>query len=133
MYLLEVEDDVSSDGAVKKIHKILNHKSKERMYYAYRNPGKLLEEEKKTIDTVVDKCEICKKNSCSKSKPSVAVPRGTDSNSVVAVDLKVVGDKYILWMICGFTKFIRGIVLKDKTPESVIKGLHGAWCMNLGC
>ena len=81
---------------------------------------------------VLDKCKICKKNSHSKSKPSVAVPRGTDFNSIVAVDLKVVGDKYILWMICGFTMFIRGIVLKDKTPESVIKGLHRAWCMDLG-
>ena len=53
-------------------------------------------------------------------------------NSVVAVDLKVVGDKNILWTICGFTIFIRGIVMKDKTPESVIKGLHGAWCLDIG-
>ena len=44
---------------------------------------------------------------------------------MVAVDLKVIGDKNILWMICGFTKFIRGVVLKDKTPESVIQELHG--------
>jgi hypothetical protein len=35
-------------------------------------------------------------------------------------------------MICSFTKFIRGVVLKDKLPESIIKGLHGTWCMNLG-
>ena len=68
------------------------------MYYAYRNTGKLNEEVKKTVDTVVDKFEICKKNSHSKSRPSVAVPRGIDLNSVVAVDLKVVGKKYILWM-----------------------------------
>ena len=63
LYLVEKEDDVSSDGAVKKIHKILNHKSKEQMYYAYRNTGKLNEDTKKMIDAVVDKCEICKKNS----------------------------------------------------------------------
>ena len=57
--------------------------------------------------------------------------RKTDFNSVVAVDLKVVGDKNILWIICGFTKFKRGIVLKEKTPESVIRGLHGAWYMDI--
>ena len=62
----------------------------------------------------------------------VAVSIATGFNSVVAMDLKVVGDKYILWKICRFTKFIRGIRLKNKTPESVIKGLHGAWCMDLG-
>ena len=111
--LVEREVDVSSDGAVKKIHKILNHKSKEQMYYAYRNAEKLSEETKKMIDAVVDKCEICKKNVCSKPKPSVAISRSTDFNSVVAVDFKVVADVYILWMICTFTKFIRGIVLKN--------------------
>ena len=35
-------------------------------------------------------------------------------------------------MVCGFTKFIRGIVLKDKTPESVIKGLYREWCLDIG-
>ena len=38
------------------------------MYYAYRNAGKLMEETKKIIDDV-DKCEVCKRNSRSKSKP----------------------------------------------------------------
>ena len=79
-----------------------------QMYYAYRNAGKLTEETKNMIDAVVDKCEIYKKNVRSKPLPSVAMSRGTDFNSVVAVDFKVVGDKYIFWMICTFTKFIRG-------------------------
>ena len=51
---------------------------------------------------------------------------------MVAIDWKIVGDKNNLWMICGLTKFIRGIVLKDNTPKSVIKGLHGAWCLDIG-
>ena len=44
IYLVENEDDVSSDKTIQKIHKILNHKSKEQMHYAYRNAGKLNEE-----------------------------------------------------------------------------------------
>ena len=79
---------------------------------------------------MVEKYEFCKKNFCSRSRPSVVVPRATDFNTVVALDLKVIGDKNILWMIFGFAKFIRGIVLKDKTPETVIKGLHGYWVPN---
>ena len=51
---------------------------------------------------------------------------------MVSIDLKTIGDKYILWMICGFTKFARGVVLKNKTPETVMKALHGFWCMDLG-
>ena len=72
------EEDVSGEYAVRKIHKILNHKSKELMYYPYRNTGKLTKEVKKVIDNIIEKCEICKRNTHSRSKPSIAIPRATD-------------------------------------------------------
>ena len=99
------------------------------MYYAYRNAGKLNRETKKLIDEVVEKCGICKKNLKSKLKPLVAIPRAADFNSVVAIDLKSVGDRYILWMVCTFTKFVKGAVINDKRPETVMKALHKTWCM----
>ena len=119
------EDDVTTRKAVSKIHRILNHKRIEQMEYAYRNAGKLDTETRKMIREVVESCEICKKNTRSKSKPSVAISRATDFNSIIAIDLKEVGKESILWMICGFTHFIKGIVLKNKSPDSVLKGLHG--------
>ena len=76
------------------------------MHNAFRNAGKLNEEIRKKIDEIVDKCEICKMNGCSTSKPTVAIPKATDFNSMVAIDLKIVGDKYILWMVCACTRFI---------------------------
>ena len=96
IHLVEKEDDVKSEGVIKKIHRTLNHKSKEQLIYAYRNAGKLDEGIRKRINEIVDKCEICKKNSCSKLKPRVAIPKARDFNSEVAIDLKTVGDKYIL-------------------------------------
>ena len=35
-------------------------------------------------------------------------------------------------MVLAFTRMIKGIVLKDKTAKSVIKGLHRELCMNYG-
>ena len=35
-------------------------------------------------------------------------------------------------MVCAFTKFIKGIVIKDNNPETIINGLHEAWCLNVG-
>ena len=29
-------------------------------------------------------------------------------------------------------KFIRGRVLNDKNPGSIIKGIYEAWCINVG-
>merc|ERR1712055_702511 len=56
----------------------------------------------------------------------------TDFNSIVSFDLKSIGNKYILWMICTFTKFMKGIVVNNKNPDTIIKALHGAWCMDIG-
>ncbi len=128
IYMVEEEGEVNSEKLIQRVHKILNHKSKEQMHYAFRNAGKLNEETRKKIDEVVDKCEICKKNGCSKSMPIVAIPKATNFNSTVAIALRIVGDKYILWMVCACTRFMKGRVLKDKNPESIIKALHGGWC-----
>ena len=81
---------------------------------------------------MVKTCKICKRNKKSNSKPTLAIPRATDFNSVVAVDLKIVGNENILWMVCAFTRFIKGIVIKDKNPETIIKGIHEAWCLDVG-
>ena len=50
VFLVKEEKDVKSLKAVKKIHKVLNHKQKEQMYFAYRNAGKLDGDTKKIID-----------------------------------------------------------------------------------
>ena len=81
---------------------------------------------------MVRKCNVCRKNARSKSKPTVVIQRAKDFNSVVAIDLKVIEDENILWMVCAFTKFIKGIVIKDNNPETIINGLHEAWCLNVG-
>ena len=44
VHLVEKEEDVINLKAIRKIHKVLNHKSKEQMNYAFRNAGKLNEE-----------------------------------------------------------------------------------------
>ena len=98
IFLVENEDKVNSEEVIWKIHKILNHKSKEQMHYAFKNAGKLNEETRKKIDEEVDKCEIGKKNGCSKSKPTVAIPKATDFNSTVSIDLKIVGES----IYCGW-------------------------------
>merc|ERR1712237_112131 len=132
VFVVGEEKDIKSIDAVRRIHNKLNHKSKEQMLYAFQNAGKLDKTTRENIEKVLNDCDICKKNSRSKSKPSVVIPRATDFNSIVSIDLKSIGKKYILWMICTFTKFIKGVVVNDKNPETIIKALHNAWCMDIG-
>ena len=109
------ENDVNTRKSVCKIHRIMNHKKVDPMEYAYRNVGKLDSVTRKLIKEVVENCDICKKNRRSKPRPSVAIPRATDFNSVIAIDLKQFGKEIILWMFYGFTRFIKGIILKKKS------------------
>ena len=81
------------------------------------------------INEVVSKCEVCKMNGKSKPKPTVSMPHATEFNSVVAIDLKEIGNKYILWMVCIFTRFIQGVVIKDRKAETIVNALHTGWCM----
>ena len=77
---------------IKKINKTLNQKGKVQLIYAYKNAGKLDEGIRKKINEIVDKYIIYKKNSNSKPKPAVVIPKATEFNSIVAIDLKIMGD-----------------------------------------
>ena len=65
------------------------------------------------------------------AKPKAAWPKLTDFNQVVTLDLKEIkeGNKkaYILWMICGFTRFIRGAVIKTKDGVTTFESLMNNW------
>ena len=72
------------------------------MELAFRNAGRLDSQISKLIKEVVEGCNICQKNTRSRSKPSVVVPRATDFNYIVTLDLKEMGKKYMLWMVDAF-------------------------------
>ena len=75
---------------------------------------------------------ICKRNAKSNPKPTVVISRATDFKSVEAIDLKIVGNENILWRVCVFKRFIKGVVIKDKILETIIRGIHEAWCLDIG-
>ena len=102
------------------------------MEFAFRNGGRLDSELSKLIKEVVEGCSICQKNSRSRSKPSVAIPRATDFNSIVTLDLKEMGKKYIIWIVCAFSRLLDGVMLKDKKAETIMEKLEMEWCLRFG-
>ena len=56
----EVDADVS-ESVIKKIHKILNHKRKKQMNYAYNNAGKMTPQVRKWIDRGIRTCKVKKR------------------------------------------------------------------------
>ena len=66
------------------------------------------------------------------SKPSTTVPKCNDFNQIVTLDLKMWGTKYILWMVCSFTRFIKGVVIADKEGKTIMEAVVNQWNCNFG-
>ena len=62
----------------------------------------------------------------------VAIPRATDFNSIVTLDLKEMGKSYILWMVDAFSRVLVGAVIKDKKAETILEKLELEWCNKYG-
>ena len=132
VFFMKKEKDVQSYKKVKRIHEVTNHKGEEQLIWAYRNANMLNDEIRKTIKKVIINCKVCQKFKRSLGRPKVAIPRVTDFNQIVAIDLKQTKSKYILWMVCSFTRFISGVVLPNKRMETVVEALNNGWNWRFG-
>ena len=112
---------------MEKVHRVLYHNSAKNMEFGFRSAGKREPGIVKSIKAVMEECDICKRNRRSRLRPTVVIPRASDFNSVATLDRKEIGNVYVLWMLCAFTRMMKGVVLEDKRAETVIKSWHSRW------
>ena len=86
----------------------------------------------KLIKQVVRDCKICQKFGRSMVKPKVALPKASSFNEIVTLDLKQFGDKYVLWCIDAFAKFVQGKLLRNKKAETVVNAISECWNLAFG-
>ena len=129
---MKKEDQICTFEKIKRVHENTNHKSEENLLHAYREANVLDDNVRKLIKKVCENCKICQKFKKSQSKPKVALPKVTDFNQVVTLDLKQFDGKNVLWAVDSFTRFIQGIVINNKKAETVIEALSSVWCLRFG-
>ena len=129
---MKTEDDVCSFAKVKKVHENTNHKSEQNLLHAYKEGNYLTDEVRKVIRKVCENCKVCQKLKKSQSKPKVALPKVTDFNQVVTLDLKQFAGKNVLWAVDSFTRFIQGIEINNKRAETVIDAISEVWSLRFG-
>ena len=68
------------------------------------------------------------------SKPKVGMPLATDFNECVALDLRgpIDNKKYILYFVDCFTRLTRGVLIRDKTPATIVKAIINFWIIGKG-
>ena len=107
------------------------------MKHIYKDAGNETPEIYKTIKEVIKRCEVCQKKRKSQSAPRVSFMKASSFNDILTLDLKekkVGGQKrYILWIICAFSRFAKGMALKSKEMSEVTKALYHGWFCNYGC
>jgi transposase InsO family protein len=62
----------------------------------------------------------------------VHISKVTDFNQTIALDLKHFKEGEVLWMVDCFTRFIQGIVIKDKSAKTIVDAIMSAWSWRFG-
>ena len=80
------------------------------------------------INSISEKCEVCKHFKRTPCHPVVCLPLATKSNQVVAKDLKQFRPRiYLLHFIGLFTRYSLAKVIRRKLPEVIINGVAMVW------
>merc|ERR1712240_377077 len=98
-YFAKEEEDMNTFKAIRKVHKVTNHKSAEQLLKHYRRAELNGPDTVKLIKQVVRDYKICQKFGRSMVKPKVALPNASSFNEIVTLDLKQFGNMHVLWCI----------------------------------
>ena len=114
---------------IMKVHKNLGHKSKKQLLLLFKMAEKYDSKTKEAIEEVTEECEICRKYKKTPPRPKVAMAKATTANEVISLDLKEFNSegKYVLYMVDEFSNYIKGKVISNKKPETIIKAFNKAW------
>ena len=118
---------------IRKLHKYFGHTSGDGLWRVIRKSSNPEAYTKTEIEQICKECQICQLSSRNPCKKKTSLPRATAFNQVVTMDLKVCGDgNYILWMCDDATRLIRGQVIKNKEPDTIIEGMDKIWINGYG-
>ena len=125
----------SSDRVYKllnKLHRQLGHRPRKVFIDFLKSADQYDDSFAPIIDKIINGCEGCLLRKRSPDRPAVALNPSKDFNDVVAMDLKIFNNKYILYLVDCFTRYTLGTVIPSKDPQVVIKAIIKLWIRIFG-
>ena len=116
-----------------RIHRALGHPSRYVYEQMLKNAGFYNNDVNVILNKIYQNCLTCIKFKKSLPRPKVAPPMSSTVNDTVCLDLKI-SNKHgmiILYIIDIYSRYTVGVIIPDKMPESVIKGLLDNWILGL--
>jgi transposase InsO family protein len=115
-----------------KIHRQFGHRTKPIFVSLLKDTNNWLPEFSGMLDKIIDNCEGCIMKKKTPARPSVALPRATDFNEILTMDLKIWEGKYILYMIDSFSRYTVATVIPRKKPNEVVDAIFKHWVKYFG-
>ena len=132
--LVASTDELSYNDVVK-LHQIFGHVSVRKLEKLISNSNKLTNDVKGFLQDVEKNCKSCKVNKISKPRPMVSLPRASQFNQIVSVDLKQYKNNsynYILYLVDMFTRLTVGVFIQKKLPSIVGEKMMEKWIAVFG-
>ena len=137
MYFNDIENVLifENDDSIKKkkaklikLHKQFGHASANNLKSLIKNAGYLNDEISNLIDEISLNCDICKQYKKASPRPVVGLPRATDFDQSVAMDLHYI-DKNLWYfhMIDEFSHYSNAVIIKSKQPAVIIQNFIQNW------
>ena len=115
-----------------KIHRQFGHRTKPIFVSLLKDTNNWIPEFSSMLDKIIDGCEGCIMKKKTPARPSVALPRATDFNEILSMDLKIWEGKYILYMIDSFSRYTVATVIPRKKPNEVVDAVFKHWIKYFG-
>lgn len=90
------------------------------------------EEMKEMVKKTSEECESCNRYRDAVPRPIVAFRLSNEFNDVLAVDLKIWKEGYILVMLDSFSRYCRAAYIRDKRAETIVKKILTEWISIFG-
>ena len=121
-----------------KLHHYFGHCTPDRLEKLIKRAGKWNQEVANHMEDI-RKCQICAVESKRKSLPKTAIPRASNFNQLVTLDLKYntkysnkSDEPYILYIIDAFTRYKVAVFIPDKKSTTVIEAFLINWIRIFG-
>ena len=117
---------------IMKVHRYFGHRSGRKIWELFAKSGRLNDKKKAVLD-LLDRCKSCKLMKKTPPRPRVGLPVANTFNEIVGLDLKIFSTgQHILWMVDHFTKVIKGKVISDKRPDTIVSAIIEKWIVGDG-
>ena len=128
-----IAEKMDSKKIADKLHRRFAHARSHRVIKLLKSAEyENSEEIEKELIEIDKTCQFCKKYKRAHPLPKVSLPLADSFNQLVAVDLKMIGDTWVLHCIDYVSRFSNAVIVENKTTEEITEKFLKIWISLFG-